>query len=125
LTKSKIETKNQQYWRDYFTTGVVPPEAPDYIKKASNIIEYANLSEEEKNVSAILEKARADYDAGFSSAYHDGLEKGKEEGLDISTKIINELLKQTPVDEIAIMFDVSVQMVIHLQSLIKVENIRS
>ena len=26
--------------------------------------------------TAVLEKARADYDAGFSSAYHDGLEEG-------------------------------------------------
>ena len=29
-----------------------------------------------------LEKARADYDAGFSSAYHDGIEEGFEKGIE-------------------------------------------
>jgi len=82
LTKNKIETPNQRYWRDYFITGKAHPEAPEYIHKASSIIEYENLSEEERNVSAVLEKARADYDAGFSSAYHDGLENGLLEGLE-------------------------------------------
>ena len=76
LSKNNIETTNQRYWRDYFITGEAHLEAPEYIRKASHIIEYENLSEEERNVSAVLEKARADYDAGFSSAYHDGIEKG-------------------------------------------------
>ena len=40
---------------------------------ALRIFEF--LSEEERNMSAVVEKARADYDAGFSSAYNDGIEK--------------------------------------------------
>ena len=75
LSKNNIETTNQRYWRDYFLTGEAHPDAPEYIKKASHIIEYENLSEEEKNMSAILEKARADHDAWISSAYNDGIEK--------------------------------------------------
>jgi hypothetical protein len=76
LSKNNIETANQRYWRDYFLTGEAHPDAPEYIKKASHIIEYENLSEEERNMSAVLEKARADHDAWFSSAYNDGIEKG-------------------------------------------------
>ena len=75
-------TTNQRYWRDYFLTGEAHPDAPEYIKLASHIIEYENLSEEERNVSELLEKARADYDAGFSSAYHDGIEKGIHDGIE-------------------------------------------
>ena len=76
LSKDNIETANQRYWRDYFITGEAHPDAPEYIKKASHIIEYENLSEEERKVSAVLEKARADHDAWFSSAYHDGRDDG-------------------------------------------------
>ena len=83
LSKSNIETVNQRHWRDYFLTGESHPDAPEYIKKASHIIEYENLSEEERNLSAILEKARADYDAGFSSAYNDGIEIGEQRGITI------------------------------------------
>ena len=77
-----IETANQRYWRDYFLTGEAQPGAPEYIKKASQIIELANLSEEERKVSAILEKARADMDAETSSFYHNGIEKGMEKGIE-------------------------------------------
>ena len=98
LNKSIIETKNQQYWCDYFLTGEAHPDAPVYIKKASQIIEYANLSEEEKIVSAVLEKARADYDAGFSSAYNDGIEKGKNEE---KAEIAKDMLKENePIEKI-------------------------
>ena len=82
LKKNNIETTNQRYWRDYFLAGEAHPDAPEYIKLASHIIEYENLSEEERNVSELLEKARADYDAGFSSAYHDGIEKGFHDGIE-------------------------------------------
>ena len=80
LSKSNVETTIQQYWRDYFLAGEAHPDAPDYIKKASYIIEYVNLSKEERDMSDVLEKARADYDAGFSSAYHDGIELGEKRG---------------------------------------------
>jgi len=67
-------------------------------------------------VSELLEKARADYDAGFSSAYHDGVEKGRDEGLDLSTEIIGALLKQTPTEEIAARYNTSIQKVNNLRS---------
>ena len=98
LHKNNIETTNQQYWRDYFITGEAHPDAPEYIKKASYIIEYANLSEEEKKVSEVLEKARADYDAGFSSAYNDGIEIGKQER---EIEMAKDMLKDNePVEKI-------------------------
>ena len=56
LTKNVFDTQNQEYWRDYFLTGNAHPSAPDYIKKASSVIQYANLSEEERRVASVAEK---------------------------------------------------------------------
>jgi predicted transposase/invertase (TIGR01784 family) len=89
LSKTNIETPNQKHWHDYFTTGKVSEDAPEYIKKASRLIEFVNLREEEKTVALALEKAQAIYDADMSDAYHDGkddgiaegMEKGREEGI--------------------------------------------
>ena len=39
LTKSNVETANQRHWRTYFNTGEAAGDAPDYIKKASWVIE--------------------------------------------------------------------------------------
>ena len=77
LSKTKIETPNQQHWRDYFTTGKVSDTAPEYIKKASWIIEWANLKEEEREMVELLEKAQADHDNDMVSAYLDGKEEEK------------------------------------------------
>jgi hypothetical protein len=79
LGKNRIETVNQRHWRDYFTEGEVSADAPEYIKKACQVIEVANLSEEEKKVTTLLEKAQADLDAQISSSYLYGMEDKAEQ----------------------------------------------
>ena len=69
-------TANQKHWRDYFNTGAVNWCAPEYIKKASKIIEYVNLTKEEKNVISTLERLEANDHAQL--VYHEN--KGKTEG---------------------------------------------
>jgi hypothetical protein len=56
VSKPNIETERQRHWRDYFTTGAVSDNAPDYIKRASDIIVYDNLSKEEKTVLSVRER---------------------------------------------------------------------
>ena len=63
LEKTKIETVNQKHWRDYFNTGEAKPGSPAYIKKASQIIKYVNLSEEERNVLSSIERIEANEQA--------------------------------------------------------------
>ena len=58
--KTVFLTDNQLYWRDYFMDKDLPPEAPDYIRHAASIIEYANMDEEERTVLDLLERAEAD-----------------------------------------------------------------
>jgi predicted transposase/invertase (TIGR01784 family) len=77
LTKTNIETENQRHWHDYFKLGVVKPEAPEYIKKASDIIEYVNLSEEERNMADALEKARDTMQDELDYSFFEGKDEGK------------------------------------------------
>ena len=91
LEKSVFDTPNQEYWRDYFLTGNAHSNAPDYIKKASRVIQYANLSEEERNMISMMEKleeydhARMEYryDEGVADGLSKGMAKGKEKGMAI------------------------------------------
>jgi predicted transposase/invertase (TIGR01784 family) len=76
LKKENIETVNQKHWRDYFNTGAVSCGAPVYIKKASKIIEYINLTEGERSMISTLERLEANEHAQL--VYHEN--KGRAEG---------------------------------------------
>jgi hypothetical protein len=75
LTKRNIGTTNQKHWHVYFTTGEAGPDAPEYIKKASQIIDYVNLGREEKELVEVLEKAQAIYEAEMVSSFIEGKEE--------------------------------------------------
>ena len=91
IDKPNVETVNQQHWRDYFKTGVVSSDAPEYIRKASSIIEYYNLTEEERDMAIALEKAQAIIDAEINSSFFDGKEEGRaEEKFDIAKAMLND-----------------------------------
>ena len=79
LKKSNIETVNQKYWHDYFNTGKVDDKAPEHIKKASRIIEFVNLSEEERNMISTLERLEANEQAERYYLYTEGKAEGKAE----------------------------------------------
>ncbi|MCL1997847.1 MAG: PD-(D/E)XK nuclease family transposase [Turicibacter sp.] len=84
LTKTAGLTVNQRHWLDYFNSGVISADAPNYIKKASRLIELVNLAEEEKMIVAALEKAEAiriaEIDQGRFEGRLEGLLEGRVEG---------------------------------------------
>jgi predicted transposase/invertase (TIGR01784 family) len=80
VNKTASVTENQEHWRKFFLTGEADKSAPGYIKKAAEIIGFMNLSEEERNMAIMIDKARADYDAGLASAEYRGKIEGKVEG---------------------------------------------
>ena len=55
LSKPEVETVNQKHWQDYFNTGKANPDSPSYIIKASQMIEYVNLSEEEREMARSMD----------------------------------------------------------------------
>jgi hypothetical protein len=81
LTKANLETTNQRHWRDYFLKGSVDDDAPDYIKKASRIIELDNLDEEERRVATIYELAEEAWENDVSGAWLQGRDDGEVIGI--------------------------------------------
>ena len=90
LTKNAGLTENQRHWLDYFNGGAVSDAAPNYIKRASHLIELVNLAEEEKMVVQALEKAEAiriaEIDQGRFEGRLEGRLEGRFEG-DLSRKV--------------------------------------
>jgi predicted transposase/invertase (TIGR01784 family) len=80
LTKNNVETKNQSHWQTFFKTGTVLADAPEYIKKAAQVIERANLTQEERNMIDQLERAEEIYKNTIYSAQIEGERIGKIEG---------------------------------------------
>jgi hypothetical protein len=80
LLKPNVETENQRHWREYFVNGEVSINAPDYILKASRIIETVNMDEEEHDMLTLLERAQARHEAEIYDAFYDGRDEGKAEG---------------------------------------------
>jgi hypothetical protein len=68
LEKTVFESDNQKQWRDFFLTGKANEGAPEYIRRAESMLEYMNLSEEEKTMIDAHEKAQADYDGTMTRA---------------------------------------------------------
>ena len=76
LVKGNVETPNQRHWQEYFNTGAAAGDAPEYIKKASHVIEYSNLTQEELDMARTLERAQAEYDADMYGSYVEGEANG-------------------------------------------------
>ncbi|GHU74169.1 hypothetical protein FACS1894188_01610 [Clostridia bacterium] len=77
ILKTKATNKNQEYWREFFISGETDDTAPDYIKRAADVIKLVNMSEEERAVAARVDKAIADYNAGIATAKREGLIEGE------------------------------------------------
>ena len=91
--------------------------ATRYCLKKGVLTEFLNKfkNEVESMFSLVYDVDRA-LEVAREEGVEEGREEGRDEGLDLSTVIISELMKQTPVDEIATLYNTSVQ---------KVNNIRS
>ena len=106
LTKGNIETANQRHWRKYFKSGEADEGAPPYIKKASKIVEYINLSEEERFMISAMERLEANDEAERAYYIAESRAKGREQGMaegerkkaiEMAKKM---LLKNKPINEI-------------------------
>jgi predicted transposase/invertase (TIGR01784 family) len=117
LKKNNVETENQRHWRDYFTTGEVADDAPDYIKKASHIIEVVNLDKEEREMVDMMERVQAVYDSTVYSSYLDGKNEGKLEGKLEGTRAVakNALDKGASIDFVQEITGLDIQTLLRLQ----------
>jgi len=89
LTKNLIETENQRHWKTFFQTGEAPADAPDYIKKAAQFIEIANLTKEERDMYEQIQRAKDIYDSERYTAQIEGEKIGAARG---EAKLKEEML---------------------------------
>jgi len=72
-------------WRDFFLTGKAKDDDSSYIKQAADIIRWANLSQEERDMDKLLEKAlatrEAEIDYARQEAHREGLREGLQQGM--------------------------------------------
>jgi len=80
LKKARMETERQGYWRDYFVGNPLPDSAPGYIRKAAKLLDYANLTQEERRMFDWKEYAESAYESELYTARRIGLDEGREEG---------------------------------------------
>ena len=78
---SPIMKKKVSRWFDYFNSGRVDTDAPKYLKKACEVANFHNLSEEEVNMISAREKAQQDAGAREAYVWYSGVKEGKEKGL--------------------------------------------
>jgi predicted transposase/invertase (TIGR01784 family) len=72
--------QNLLYWREFFLTGKADETAPDYIKKAADIIKTANFSKEEKRMVDVFERAEQDFIATVLYEREEGELRGELRG---------------------------------------------
>jgi len=68
-------------WRDFLLTGAVAADDPAYLREAATIIDHANMSQEERDMISIEEKAEADYQSDLYYAEKRGRGEGREQGI--------------------------------------------
>jgi len=82
LQKTRITSENRQHWLDFFTTGKASDDAPEYIKKAEEVITLANMTAEERELMELIERAEAKRASEDITVFDDGFEKGIEQGVE-------------------------------------------
>jgi len=67
-------------WAGFLRGEPLPTDAPGYLRRAAEIISYANLNREERTVIDLLEKAEADLEYQLKYAHDAGLTQGRAQG---------------------------------------------
>ena len=83
LLKPQVETQNQRLWQDYFLQKTLPANAPSYMLDAQQILERANMDEEELNMITRTEYLQSIYDDQMAYATDEGRALGLAEGREL------------------------------------------
>lgn len=80
-----VATKNtiQRYWQLFFKQGIVTSDAPDCLKRAQNIVDESNMTQEELAMVTRAQILRSDAEAVLEYAEEKGYERGVVQGKEI------------------------------------------
>ena len=92
LEKANLSNENLKHWVEFFRSGKTLDDAPRYLKKAEEVVAFANLSKEERRMLMAMEKNIAIQESELSSA----LRKGIKQGVDALAELI---MQGVPLEE--------------------------
>lgn len=94
LKNRNIDRNSPAYlWHQFFKTGEVPEDAPNYLKEAQKKTDYYSLNEEEQKMIMDMNKAKMINDAVLSTAVRKAREEVKAEAKAEKLEIALNLLK--------------------------------
>jgi len=82
LIKTGTATPELSRWRDFLLTGDAQDDDPAYICSAADIIRWVNLSQKERDMDKVLEKAIATQEDAIDYAREEGIEQGIAQGME-------------------------------------------
>lgn len=96
-----------QLWQQFFTTGQVDKQAPQYLQDAQHIVAFQNLTTEEQQMITRADISRSDAEAILEYAQEQGEQKGLAKGILQTAK--NMLLKNTDISFISEVTGLSIE----------------
>ena len=70
-------------WRDFLKNGTIKPESSRGLKEAQKIVNFSNLSGEERRLAELMEKYEDVYYQVMKHQLEEGIEQGIEQGIEI------------------------------------------
>ena len=86
---STIEGENTDLseWRDFLKNGTIKPESSRGLKEAQKIVNFSNLSGEERRLAALMEKYEDVYYQVMKHQLEEGIEIGEKQGIEQGIEI--------------------------------------
>ena len=83
--KAILEGENTDLseWRDFLKNGTIKPESSRGLKEAQKIVNFSNLSGEERRLAELMEKYEDVYYQVMKHQLEEGIEQGIEQGIEI------------------------------------------
>ena len=83
--KAILEGRNTDLsdWRDFLKFGTIKPESSRGLKEAQKIVNFSNLSVEERRLAELMEKYEDVYYQVMRHQLEEGIEQGIEQGIEI------------------------------------------
>lgn len=79
----KGENTDLLKWRDFLKNGTIRPESSRGLKEAQKIVNFSNLSGEERRLAELMEKYEDVYYQVMKHQLEEGIEQGIEQGIEI------------------------------------------
>ncbi len=86
--RNLLKNRPIYYWQQFFRTGEVQDGAPEYLKEAQRLVDFSNLSEEEKTLTTAIEDGLLVRKGRLSNKEQKAEEKGYRNGSELRAREI-------------------------------------